>query len=78
MATCGVCGKEYTPGLKGWYARLTGLGPGGRGDGPLARVLVCPEDFAKIPIAQRMAWHEYTGPTEGPTREKRIGHLGGP
>jgi hypothetical protein len=76
VTTCGECGTEYTPGLKGWYARVTGLGPGGRGDGPLTTVLACPADYAKIPMAKRMAWHEYTGQTEGPTREKRIGHLG--
>ena len=77
MAICETCGREYTPGVKGWRARLRGLGPGGRGDQRLARQLVCPDDFARIPIAQRMAWHEYTGPSEGPTRERRIGHLGG-
>lgn len=77
MERCAICGKEYAPGFRGWHARLTGLGPGGRGEAPLARVLICPEDFARAPVAQRKAWHEYTGQTEGPTREKRIGRLGG-
>ena len=76
MAACGTCGREYAPGARGWHARLTGLGPGGRGEGKLARVLICADDFAKMPVAQRMAWHEYTGQTEGATREKRIGRLG--
>jgi len=76
MVTCSTCGREYTPGTKGWYARFEGLPPAGRGETALTRVLVCPEDFAKIPMAQRMAWHEYTGITQGPTRESRIGHLG--
>ncbi|HLJ60981.1 MAG TPA: hypothetical protein VKZ50_14750 [bacterium] len=78
MAVCSRCGKEYKPGAKGWYGRLEGLPPGGRGESPLARILLCPEDFARIPQAGRKAWHEYMGATEGPTREKRIGHLGEP
>lgn len=75
MLECSTCGKEYTPNAKGWYARVEGLGPGGRAEEPLRRVLLCPDDFAKITPKQRMAWHEFTGSTEGPTREKRPGHL---
>ena len=75
MRVCSTCGKEYTPNAKGWYARVEGLGPGARTDAPLRLVLLCPEDFAKLPAAQRMTWHEFTGRTEGPTREKRPGHL---
>ncbi len=77
MATCAKCGKEYVQGMKGWFARIEGLGPGGRGDGPLARVLLCRDHFAEIPRAERAAWHEYTGAPSGPTREKRVGRLTG-
>jgi hypothetical protein len=73
---CFVDGTAYQPGMKGWHARVQGLGPGVRGDGPLTVTLICPQDFAKLPPSQRMAWHEYTGNTEGPTREKRPGRLG--
>ncbi len=76
MLTCSKCGKEFTPDMKGWYGRVEGLGPGGRADAPLKRVLLCPDDFKKIPANQRMAWHEFTGASRGPTREKRPGHLG--
>jgi hypothetical protein len=75
MLSCSKCGKEYTPKTKGWYERVEGLGPGGRADEPLTRVLLCPEDFAKLAPGQRRAWHEFTGDSEGPTREKRPGHL---
>ena len=73
---CSKCGKEYTPGMKGWFGRVEGPPEGIRPDSPLIRVLLCPEDFAKIPATQRMTWHEFTGNTQGPTREKRPGHLG--
>lgn len=56
--------------------RVEGLGPAGRVVAPLRHILLCPDDFAKLPARQRMAWHEYTGRTMGPTREKRPGHLG--
>lgn len=75
MLSCSKCGKEYTPKAKGWFERVEGLGPGGRADAPLMRVLLCPEDFAKLSPGQRRAWHEFTGNSEGPTREKRPGHL---
>jgi hypothetical protein len=77
MLVCSKCGKAYTPNAKGWYARVEGLGPGGRTDERLRPVLLCPEDFAKLPPGQRRAWHEFTGSAEGPTREKRPGHLAG-
>ncbi len=76
MLTCSQCGKEFTPGMRGWYARIEGLGPGGRSGAPLRRILLCPDDFRKLAANQRMAWHEFTGETQGPTREKRPGHLG--
>lgn len=73
---CAKCGKEFQPNMKGWMGRIEGPPGGIRPESPLVRVLLCPEDFAKIPPAGRMAWHEYTGHTQGPTREKRPGHLG--
>ncbi|HEV2357711.1 MAG TPA: hypothetical protein VGZ23_08905 [bacterium] len=79
MATtelCSKCGRPYTPGAKGWVARLEGDITSGRTDAPLRRILLCPEDYAKLPPSARMAWHEYTGRTQGPTREKRPGRLG--
>ena len=75
MIACSKCGKQYTPNAKGWFARVEGLGPGGRAGERLTQVVLCPEDFAKLPPGQRMAWHEFTGNPEGPTREKRPGHL---
>jgi hypothetical protein len=74
--TCSKCGKTYTPGAKGWFARIEGNIASGRTDGPLHQILLCPEDYAKLSPRARMAWHEYTGRTQGPTREKRPGHLG--
>lgn len=76
MPACSRCSKEYTPGTAGWFARVEGLGPAGRAGAPLRRVLLCPDDFKKLPPGQRMAWHEYTGQSRGPTREKRPGRLG--
>ncbi len=76
MLRCSQCGKEYTPGAAGWYARLEGLGPAGRVEAPLRRTLLCAEDFRKLPPRRRMIWHEFTGRSHGPTREKRPGHLG--
>jgi hypothetical protein len=76
MVACSQCGKEYPSGAAGWYSRIEGLGPAGRVDMPLRHVLLCPDDFKKIPARQRMAWHEFTGRSEGPTREKRPGRLG--
>jgi hypothetical protein len=73
---CSKCGKEYTPTMKGWFGRIAGPPEGIRPDSPLLRVLLCSEDFAQVPAAQRRAWHEFTGNTQGPTREKRPGHLG--
>jgi hypothetical protein len=73
---CSQCGKAYTPGAKGWVARIEGDITSGRTDGPLRRILLCPDDYAKLPPRARMQWHEYTGRTQGPTREKRPGHLG--
>ena len=73
---CSSCGKAYTPGAKGWLARVEGNIASGRTDAPLRRTLLCPQDFAKLSPGARMAWHEYTGRTQGPTREKRPGHLG--
>ncbi len=76
MLTCSQCHKEFEPGMQGWYARIEGLGPGGRSEAPLKQILLCPDDFKKLPTSQRMAWHEFTGKSQGPTREKRPGHLG--
>ncbi len=76
MLKCSQCGKEFMPEMKGWAGRIAGLSPAGRTDAALERVLLCPEDFRKLPAAARMAWHEFTGATKGPTREKRPGHLG--
>ncbi len=75
---CSKCGKAYEPTMKGWFGRVEGPVEGIRPESPLIRVLLCPEDFAKIAPRQRMAWHEFTGNTQGPTREKRPGHLGEP
>lgn len=76
MDVCSRCGKPYTPSAKGWMGRVEGLGPAGRVEAALRYVLLCPEDAAQVPPRQRMAWHEYTGRSAGPTREKRPGHLG--
>lgn len=76
--SCSKCGKGYTQGAKGWVARVEGDIASGRTDGPLHQNLLCPEDYAKLSPRARMAWHEYTGRTQGPTREKRPGHLGEP
>ncbi len=76
VVTCSQCGSEFKPGMKGWCARVEGLGSGGRSEAPLKRILLCPDDFKKLPASQRMAWHEYAGDTQGATREKRPGHLG--
>ncbi|HKX19867.1 MAG TPA: hypothetical protein VJT33_17835 [bacterium] len=73
---CSSCGKAYKPGTRGWFARVEGDIASGRTDAPLRRRLLCPQDYAKLSPAARMAWHEYTGRTQGPTREKRPGHLG--
>jgi hypothetical protein len=74
--TCSKCGKTYTAGAKAWFARLEGDITSGRTGRPLRRTLLCPDDYAKLPPRQRMAWHEFTGRTHGPTREKRPGRLG--
>ncbi len=76
MLACSQCRKEFKPGTVGWYARIEGPVSDGRGGGPLKRILLCPDDFKKLPATRRMAWHEYLGETRGPTREKRPGHLG--
>ena len=73
---CSKSGKTYKPGAKGWYERIEGDIANGRTDAPLRHVLLCPEEYTKLPPRERMAWHEYTGRTQGPTREKRPGHLG--
>lgn len=78
MLTCSKCGKQYAPGAKGWFGRVEGAVTSGRTDAPLKRVLLCPDDAAKLAPTQRMAWHEYLGETHGPTREKRPGRLGEP
>jgi hypothetical protein len=75
-AVCSKCGKAYTPGAKGWMARVEGKVTDGRPDTPLREILLCPDDYATIPPRARMAWHEYAGRTQGPTREKRPGRLG--
>ena len=75
---CSTCGKAYAPGAKGWVARVEGDVTNGRTDAPLRQTLLCPDDYAKLPPRARMAWHEYTGRSQGPTREKRPGHLGEP
>lgn len=75
---CSTCGKPYTADAKGWVARVEGPVTSGRTDAPLREVLLCPADYGKLPAGARMAWHEYTGRTQGPTREKRPGHLGQP
>lgn len=76
MLTCSQCGKEFKPGMEGWCARVERLDSSERGSASFKRILLCPEDFKKIPAAQRRSWHEYLGETQGPTREKRPGHLG--
>ena len=73
---CSTCGTPYAPGAKGWFERIEGDITSGRTAAPLRRVLLCPDDYAKLPPRTRMAWHEYTGRTQGPTRERRPGHLG--
>jgi hypothetical protein len=73
---CSKCGKEYKPGMKGWFGRVEGPREGILPESPLVRVLLCPDDYTKVPPAQRMGWHEFTGQTQGPTREKRPGRLG--
>lgn len=76
MLACSRCGKEFTPGMVGWMARFEGP-PNLRPDSPLKKLLICPEDFAKLGPAQKGMWHEYVDPPKGgPTREKRPGHLG--
>jgi hypothetical protein len=50
--------------------RLEAPTPGVLPDSPLLRVLLCPEDFARLPPVQKAGWQS------GPTREKRPGHLG--
>jgi hypothetical protein len=76
QVVCSTCGKPYAPGTKGWVERIEGDITSGRTAAPLRRVLLCPGDYAKLPPRARMAWHEYTGRTQGPTRERRPGHLG--
>jgi hypothetical protein len=57
--------------------RLEAPTPGVLPDSPLLRVLLCPEDFARLPPVQKAGWHELVDPPKsGPTREKRPGHLG--
>lgn len=73
---CSKCGKACTPGAKGWFERVEGDVTSGRTPGPLRHILLCRDDYAKLSPRARMAWHEYTGRTQGPTREKRPGHLG--
>jgi hypothetical protein len=75
-AVCSKCGTPYTPDAKGWMARVEGPVTSGRADTPLREVLLCPADFGKLSPRARMAWHEHTGHTQGPTREKRPGRLG--
>lgn len=76
MLSCSVCGKEFQPGAAGWMARFEGP-PTILPDSPLKKVLICPEDFAKLGPARRAIWHEHIDPPKsGPTREKRPGHLG--
>ena len=76
MGPCTRCGKAFTPGAVGWMARLEGP-PGGVQPGSALRtVLICPEDFARLGPVQKAMWHEYVDPPpDGPTREKRPGHL---
>jgi hypothetical protein len=77
MLTCSKCGKAFKPGSAGWMARLEGPKAGILPQSPLATLLICPEDFAKLEPAQKRMWHEYIDPPRGgPTREKRPGHLG--
>lgn len=73
---CSTCGTAYTADAKGWMARVEGPVASGRSDAPLRQVLLCPTDYAKLSPRARRAWHEHTGRTQGPTREKRPGHLG--
>ena len=75
---CSKCGTTYPPGGKGWFARIEGDIASGRTDGPLRQILLCQKDYGKLSPRARMAWHEYTGRTQGPTRERRPGHLGEP
>jgi hypothetical protein len=76
-AVCSTCGKPYSPDAKGWMARVEGSVSSGRTEAALHLVLLCPTDYGKLPARARMTWHEYTGRSQGPTREKRPGHLGG-
>jgi hypothetical protein len=73
---CSTCGKAYTEDAKGWMARIEGQVTSGRTDAPLRQLVLCPADYGKLSARARMAWHEYTGRSQGPTREKRPGRLG--
>ena len=77
MQTCLKCGKEFKPGAAGWMARLEGQAAGFLPGSTLRKLLICPEDFAKLGPVQKASWHEYIDPPKsGPTREKRPGRLG--
>ena len=77
MLNCSSCGKTFTPGATGWMARWEGPPTGVRPDSPLKKILVCPADYARMTPSERSAWHEHIDPPQqGPTREKRPGHLG--
>jgi hypothetical protein len=74
--TCSKCGKPYPAGAKLWFARIEGDVTNGRTEAPLRRTLLCGPDYTKLPPKHRMAWHEYAGRSQGPTRERRPGRLG--
>jgi hypothetical protein len=77
MLTCSKCGKAFTPGAAGWMARWEGPSTGIRPESSLKNIVLCPEDYARLKPAQKGMWHEYIDPPkQGPTREKRPGHLG--
>ena len=76
MSTCSKCGKAFTPGAEGWMVRLEGPPAGVSPEATLKKILICPEDFAKLGPVQKAMWHEHIDPPrQGPTREKRPGHL---
>jgi len=77
MSNCSRCQKPFTPGATGWMARWEGPPTGVLPDSPLKNILICPADYAKLKPSEKRIWHEYVDPPQqGPTREKRPGHLG--
>jgi hypothetical protein len=76
VLSCSTCGKAFQPGTSGWMARFAAPTQEIRPDTRLTKILLCPEDYARLGAQQKAGWHEYIDPPHrGPTREKRPGHL---